>query len=108
MVETVGLENRCTGNRTGGSNPSPSAKQSGLQRIPALVSRKIRELCLYFAILARQTGLRRTDCCCGKRHQEPLFLCNGDEQSEFEELVGRMLGDQKSNWLRTRLDFSPA
>ena len=25
MVETGGLENRCTGNRTGGSNPSPSA-----------------------------------------------------------------------------------
>jgi hypothetical protein len=27
VVETVGLENRCTGNRTGGSNPSPSATQ---------------------------------------------------------------------------------
>jgi hypothetical protein len=26
VVETVGLENRCTGNRTGGSNPSPSAR----------------------------------------------------------------------------------
>ena len=25
LVETGGLENRCTGNRTGGSNPSPSA-----------------------------------------------------------------------------------
>ncbi len=25
MVETGGLENRCAGNRTGGSNPSPSA-----------------------------------------------------------------------------------
>jgi hypothetical protein len=29
VVETVGLENRCTGNRTGGSNPSPSAMQVG-------------------------------------------------------------------------------
>jgi hypothetical protein len=29
VVETGGLENRCTGNRTGGSNPSPSATQSG-------------------------------------------------------------------------------
>ena len=28
MVETGGLENRCTGNRTGGSNPSPSATRS--------------------------------------------------------------------------------
>jgi hypothetical protein len=25
VVETGGLENRCAGNRTGGSNPSPSA-----------------------------------------------------------------------------------
>jgi nicotinamidase-related amidase len=32
VVETVGLENRCTGNRTGGSNPSPSAIYSGTQR----------------------------------------------------------------------------
>jgi hypothetical protein len=32
VVETGGLENRCTGNRTGGSNPSPSATQSELQR----------------------------------------------------------------------------
>jgi hypothetical protein len=32
VVETGGLENRCTGNGTGGSNPSPSATQSGLQR----------------------------------------------------------------------------
>ncbi len=32
MVETGGLENRCTGNGTGGSNPSPSATQSQLQR----------------------------------------------------------------------------
>ena len=29
MVETGGLENRCTGNRTGGSNPSPSARFEG-------------------------------------------------------------------------------
>jgi hypothetical protein len=28
VVETGGLENHCTGNRTGGSNPSPSAIQS--------------------------------------------------------------------------------
>ena len=32
MVETGGLENRCTGNRTGGSNPSPSATQSGSKK----------------------------------------------------------------------------
>ena len=28
MVETGGLENRCTGNRTRGSNPCPSAIES--------------------------------------------------------------------------------
>jgi preprotein translocase subunit SecE len=28
VVDCDGLENRCAGNRTGGSNPSPSAKES--------------------------------------------------------------------------------
>ena len=32
MVETGGLENRCTGNRTGGSNPSPSATTQLIQK----------------------------------------------------------------------------
>ena len=32
MAETGGLENHCAGNRTGGSNPSPSATQSAMQR----------------------------------------------------------------------------
>ncbi len=37
MVETGGLENRCTGNRTGGSNPSPSAIDlTDLQRFQSL------------------------------------------------------------------------
>jgi hypothetical protein len=60
VVETGGLENRCTGNRTGGSNPSPSAKQSGLQRIPAFISLESCEIRAFFAIPARQVGLRRT------------------------------------------------
>jgi hypothetical protein len=37
VVETGGLENRCTGNRTGGSNPSPSAR-SYLQKDGAVSS----------------------------------------------------------------------
>jgi hypothetical protein len=44
VVETVGLENRCTGNRTGGSNPSPSATQSELQRKSALLPPKYAEV----------------------------------------------------------------
>jgi hypothetical protein len=40
VVETGGLENRCTGNRTGGSNPSPSATQSELQRNSARLAPK--------------------------------------------------------------------
>ena len=49
-------------NRTGGSNPSRSATQSGLQRIARSISRKMRETCPFFAILPRQIGLERTDC----------------------------------------------
>jgi hypothetical protein len=48
-------------NRTEGSNPSLSATQSGLQRNPTLISRRICELCPFSAIFARQTGPRRTD-----------------------------------------------
>jgi hypothetical protein len=34
VVETGGLENRCTGNRTGGSNPSPSAISLHAENLP--------------------------------------------------------------------------
>ncbi len=48
MVETVGLENRCTGNRTGGSNPSPSARfcrvpSQTMLRISAAGARSAKE-----------------------------------------------------------------
>ena len=50
MVETGGLENRCTGNRTGGSNPSPSAIDlTDLQRLPVLTT-------LLFPLPFRQSG----------------------------------------------------
>ena len=39
-----GLENRCTGSRTGGSNPSPSATQSATQRNLPSFLRKSREI----------------------------------------------------------------
>jgi hypothetical protein len=35
-----------------------------------------------------------------------LFSAGAKQQCDFEERIGRMLGDQKSNCLRTRLDFS--
>jgi hypothetical protein len=57
VVETGGLENHCTGNRTGGSNPSPSAMQFGLQRIPAVVSPEDHEIRPSFAIPGREVGL---------------------------------------------------
>jgi hypothetical protein len=37
VVETGGLENRCTGNGTGGSNPSPSATQFFGENLAVLV-----------------------------------------------------------------------
>jgi hypothetical protein len=52
VVETVGLENRCTGNRTGGSNPSPSATQSGPQRIPATFPYKMREIARFLRLMS--------------------------------------------------------
>ena len=62
MVETGGLENRCTGNRTGGSNPSPSASKSGLQRSCPAFCHEIPKTCPYFAMFRLQKGLERTEC----------------------------------------------
>ena len=53
---------------------SAPATQSGLQRIPASISRNIRETCPYFAILPRLTGLQRTDCSAAKQVNAPAFL----------------------------------
>ncbi len=41
MVETGGLENRCTGNRTGGSNPSPSATTQLIQKQLAILTGRL-------------------------------------------------------------------
>jgi TPR repeat protein len=60
VVETGGLENRCTGNRTGGSNPSPSAKQSRLQRIAATACCEIPRNWQRSSNLIAQTGHKRT------------------------------------------------
>jgi hypothetical protein len=84
VVETVGLENRCTGNRTGGSNPSPSAIQSGLQRNFLDPCAETLQSCLFFAIIPRQTGLERNGLLgIGCRHCLP-FRRRSDAQSGFE------------------------
>ena len=59
MVETGGLENRCTRKGTGGSNPSPSAIQSGVQRKQALFRGKSLENAAILRFLPRnRTGER--------------------------------------------------
>src|SRR5450432_486237 len=50
VVDGTGLENRRTRKGIGGSNPSLSARQSGVQRNCASVFPTIRELCPFFAI----------------------------------------------------------
>jgi hypothetical protein len=58
VVETGGLENRCTGNGTGGSNPSPSARQSVLQRKPTAFVRESIEIAAILGFCS-QTGLEK-------------------------------------------------
>jgi hypothetical protein len=96
VVETGGLENRCTGNRTGGSNPSPSASKSSLQRNFAVLSLEIRETCPYFTIIRTQTGLQRTDCSAAEGGTVPAFLRRTLAQSGFKEGVRRMQCDHLS------------
>jgi hypothetical protein len=57
VVETVGLENRCAGNRTGGSNPSPSATSLNCRELRLFLTPKYAKHAL-FAInfLTNRTG----------------------------------------------------
>jgi len=55
--------------------------QSGLQRISAFISEQTREFCPFFAIFARQVGLRRTDYLGGSRRSSGVFLRCREEQS---------------------------
>jgi hypothetical protein len=68
------------------SNPTLSASKSGLQRNSVGVYTEIRETCPYFAILARQTGLERTDCLPATDLNVAPFLCTAESQSGFDDL----------------------
>ena len=61
VAEGARLESVYTFTGIGGSNPSLSAKQSELQEFPLSFPTDLANLCLFFVILARQTGPRRTD-----------------------------------------------
>jgi hypothetical protein len=95
VVDGTGLENRRARKGTGGSNPSLSATQSGLQRNTTRLCREIREICPYFAIIPRQTGLRRTDCSEVEAITAMTFLWKAYVQSGFTESVRRMQCDLK-------------
>jgi hypothetical protein len=87
------------------SNHTSSATQSRLQRIPAGISRQIRETCPYFAILPRQTGLERTNYSAVKSVTVPAFLWMAQTQSGFEESMRRMQCDHKQRIWAWRVDF---
>jgi len=92
-------------NRTGGSNPSPSATQSGLQRNCASSHPEIRQTCPYLAIFPRQTGLERTDWSGSNGVDVPAFLWRAQAQSGFEEDIRRMQCDHKLGMRSWRLDL---
>ena len=62
MVDGSGLENRRTRKGTGGSNPSLSATQSGLQRILALGSKENREFAHFWRFLLAKSDCRERTC----------------------------------------------
>jgi hypothetical protein len=92
-------------NRTEGSNPLPSATQSGLQRKSAPISPKYAKHDPYFAIIPRQTGLQRTDCSAAKAVTVLAFLWRAHAQSGFEEPLGECNAITKRGFGPQRVDF---
>ena len=84
MVETGGLENRCTGNRTGGSNPSPSAIQSDCQRKPTAIFRNSTNERRFFKSIS-QTGPENVSALCSIRCVR-IFFSEGQAGSPVSKL----------------------
>ena len=75
MVETGGLENRCTGNRTGGSNPSPSAIDI------------IRRHKLAFTSIRRAPLFRRCACWLERAHNKICIVNRRSALVSIRDLV---------------------
>ncbi len=105
MVETGGLENRCARKGTGGSNPSPSATQSEVQRNSAASSLQIRERCPFSRFFLdkpdcrERTGRRRRGLCSG-------FSLGANSQSGFKDGIRRMQCDQQKGFGHGELTFA--
>ena len=104
MVETGGLENHCTGNGTGGSNPSPSATQSGLQRNSAAFPPELREIAAILRFPPRnRTGESIPLSATGRLWS--VFLWRAHAQSSFHDSIRRTQCDQQPMIRRKQLDF---
>jgi hypothetical protein len=87
VVETGGLENRCTGNGTGGSNPSPSAIQSELQRNrAALLQESLKIAPIPQVLSSNRTGESVQSNPAGKF--SGVFLWRAQAQSGFSDSSG--------------------
>ena len=91
-------------NRTGGSNPSPSAIQSKLQRNPAaLLQESLKIAAIPQVLPPNRTGERVPSNGAGKF--SGVFLWRAHAQSGFSDFIGLMQYDHKPMILRKRLDF---
>jgi len=93
-------------NTQSGSESPLSAMSVWTAENSCLIFPQNHELCPFFVIFARQTGLRRTDCLSSSRYSSRVFLRSRNEQSGLQRARTRTVGDHKPNALRTKLDFS--
>src|SRR5437667_7727685 len=91
-------------NRIAGSNPSPSAIQSKLQRNPAaLVQESLKIAAIPQVLPPNRTGERLPSNGAGKF--SGVFLWRALAQSGFSDSISRTQCDHKPMMRRTRLDF---
>ncbi len=79
--------------RTGGSNPDLSTKESRLHKNSAAPYSEIRETCPFFAIFARRPGLERTHCSAARGALSWFF--SGTCAVRFQGGLRRIPCDQK-------------
>jgi hypothetical protein len=95
VVETGGLENRCAGNRTGGSNPSPSAMQSELTCAAQLATYTSNNCHHIFPTEREYTGSRQRKSACPLKVGSCIKLrrwrCRAEPKEDEESDLGRTL-----------------
>ena len=93
VVELDGLENRCAGNRTEGSNPSPSARAA--IRYPQTTNRDSENYYIQVLLLFATIGAEGGEM--GKTTSVPRYYIRDDETNEIWCFNAKTYGGTKQS-----------